>query len=203
MRRMLGAPLGGTTRGGHHGVESLALSLITPPNGIGGGGSCFPSSVTVALGEPGTPVICWAKAGVEPSSPMAINRANTVKVANVFWHRAFIERCPPPSKRFEKKVFSEPTMSKARTVDRAPWLRSRDHAAFKHLVGDRRRDPIDEHLAHLRITAQKIYGFLFPLRFRLPALLPQLLARGILVLLDDLVGGLVQQRVLGAAYARE
>src|SRR6202167_6127439 len=62
MSRMLGAPLGGTTRGGHHGVESLALSLITPPNGIGGGGSCFPSSVIVALGAPGTPLICWARA---------------------------------------------------------------------------------------------------------------------------------------------
>ena len=49
---MLGAPLGGTTRGGHHGVESLALSLITPPNGIGGGGSCFPSSVMVASANP-------------------------------------------------------------------------------------------------------------------------------------------------------
>src|ERR1700730_14847964 len=58
--RMLGAPLGGTTRGGHHGLESLALSLISPPNFIGGGGSCFPSSVTVAPGEPGTPAICWA-----------------------------------------------------------------------------------------------------------------------------------------------
>jgi len=45
---MLGAPLGGTTRGGQYGVESLTLSLITPPNGIGGGGICFPSMVTVA-----------------------------------------------------------------------------------------------------------------------------------------------------------
>jgi hypothetical protein len=43
--------------GGHHGMESLALSLITPPNGIGGVGSCLPSSVTVALGEPGTPLV--------------------------------------------------------------------------------------------------------------------------------------------------
>src|SRR5208283_3550292 len=93
MRRTLGAPLGGTTRGGHHGVESLALSLITPPNGIGGGGSCFPSSVTVALGEPGTPVICWADAGIEPKSVLAISRASTAKV---FWHRAFIERYPSP-----------------------------------------------------------------------------------------------------------
>ena len=51
----LGAPFGGTTRGGHQGVDAVAASLITPPNLIGGGGSCFPSSVTVALGEPSTP----------------------------------------------------------------------------------------------------------------------------------------------------
>ena len=30
--------------------------MITPPNDSGGGGSCFPSSVTVALGEPGVPI---------------------------------------------------------------------------------------------------------------------------------------------------
>src|ERR1700745_4313657 len=58
MSRMLGAPLGGTTVGGHHGLESLALSLITPPNFGSGGGSCFPSMVVVALGEPGAPVVC-------------------------------------------------------------------------------------------------------------------------------------------------
>ena len=63
MSRMLGAPFGGTMRGGHHGLESKALSLITPPNGIGGAGICFPSMVTVALGAPGVPVICWAGAG--------------------------------------------------------------------------------------------------------------------------------------------
>src|SRR5258707_11301785 len=62
--RMLGAPLGGTTRGGHHCLESNALSLITPPNFIGGGGICFPSMATVALGEPGVPVICWANPGI-------------------------------------------------------------------------------------------------------------------------------------------
>src|SRR5450755_721145 len=62
MSRTLGAPLGGTTRGGQYGLESVAVSLITPPNGSGCGGSCFPSIVTVALGEPGTPLICWAVA---------------------------------------------------------------------------------------------------------------------------------------------
>ena len=73
MSRMLGAPLGGTTRGGQYGLESVALSLITPPNGSGGGGSCLPSIVTVALGEPGVPVICWADAG----------RANNIAAAPV------------------------------------------------------------------------------------------------------------------------
>ena len=58
MSSTLGAPFGGTTEGGQYGVESLACSLITPPNFGGGGGSCFPSIVMVALGEPGTPVIC-------------------------------------------------------------------------------------------------------------------------------------------------
>src|SRR6266436_5729620 len=63
MRRILGAPLGGTTRGGQYGLESVAASLITPPKGSGGGGICFPSIVTVASGEPGVPLICWAGAG--------------------------------------------------------------------------------------------------------------------------------------------
>src|SRR5206468_6724600 len=62
MSRMLGAPLGGTTRGGQYGLESVAASLITPPKGIGGGGICFPSIVTVASGEPGVPLICCVQA---------------------------------------------------------------------------------------------------------------------------------------------
>src|SRR5713101_3847873 len=57
-----GAPLGGTIDGGQYGLESLAVSLITPPNFGSGGGSCLPSIVVVAPGEPGVPVICWAKA---------------------------------------------------------------------------------------------------------------------------------------------
>src|SRR5271167_2245653 len=61
MSSTLGAPLGGTTRGGHHGLESAALSLITPPNFGGGGGSCFPLMVVVALGEPNSPVTCCAE----------------------------------------------------------------------------------------------------------------------------------------------
>ena len=60
MSSTLGAPFGGTTRGGHHGFDSEAFSLITPPNFGSGGGSCLPSMVVVALGEPGAPVISWA-----------------------------------------------------------------------------------------------------------------------------------------------
>src|SRR6266481_8756403 len=56
----LGAPFGGTTRGGHQGFDSEAFSLITPPNFGSGGGSCLPSMVVVALGDPGVPVVCWA-----------------------------------------------------------------------------------------------------------------------------------------------
>src|SRR5208337_2126474 len=54
----LGAPFGGTTRGGHQGVDSVAFSLITPPNPGSGGESCLPMMVVVAWGEPRTPVTC-------------------------------------------------------------------------------------------------------------------------------------------------
>jgi hypothetical protein len=57
IRSTFGAPFGGTIFGGHHGFESLASSLITPPNFGGGGGSWFPLIVVVALGEPGSPVV--------------------------------------------------------------------------------------------------------------------------------------------------
>jgi hypothetical protein len=57
MSSTLGAPLGGTMRGGHHGVDSEAFSLITPPNFGSGAGSCFPVIVVVASGEPGVPVL--------------------------------------------------------------------------------------------------------------------------------------------------
>ena len=65
MRRMLGAPLGGTTRGGHQAFDCRAFSLMTPPNFGSGGGSCLPLMVVVASGEPGTPVVCWADAATQ------------------------------------------------------------------------------------------------------------------------------------------
>src|SRR6478672_1557570 len=64
IKSTFGAPLGGTTVGGHHGLESGAVSWITPPNFGSGGGSCFPSMVVVAPGEPGVPVV-WICARVE------------------------------------------------------------------------------------------------------------------------------------------
>src|SRR5450755_1890513 len=76
----LGAPFGGTTRGGHQGLESLALSLITPPNLVGGGGSCLPSIVIVALGEPGVPLICWAIVPDERVVPRRMPDARAVAI---------------------------------------------------------------------------------------------------------------------------
>src|SRR5271169_5679942 len=76
MSNTFGAPLGGTTVIGQYGFESLAFSLIIPPNGAGGGGSCLPSMVVVALGEPGTPVICCAEADTVHSIAMATVGAN-------------------------------------------------------------------------------------------------------------------------------
>ena len=55
MSNTLGASLGATTRGSHHGVESVAFILITPPNFGSGGGNCLPLMVAVALGAPGVP----------------------------------------------------------------------------------------------------------------------------------------------------
>src|SRR5208337_2110178 len=60
--RTFGAPFGGTMRGAHQGVDSEALSLMTPPKGGLGGGSWAPSIDVVAVGEPRTPFTCWATA---------------------------------------------------------------------------------------------------------------------------------------------
>jgi hypothetical protein len=75
MSNTLGAPFGGTTRGGHQACDSEACSLITPPNFGSGGGSCSPLSVVVAVGEPGTPVICWAMTGLPATTARNSNPA--------------------------------------------------------------------------------------------------------------------------------
>ena len=64
--RTLGASLGGTTLGAHHGVDCSAPSLMTPPNAGSGGGSCVFGIVVVALGEPGVPVVCCARTSSAP-----------------------------------------------------------------------------------------------------------------------------------------
>src|SRR5689334_17110396 len=79
MSSTLGAPFGGTTRGAHHAFDSEAFSLITPPNFGSGGGSCLPSRVVVAPGEPRTPVTCCAEADPrhEATTTAAVNNLNT------------------------------------------------------------------------------------------------------------------------------
>src|SRR4051794_5694233 len=83
-----GAPLDGTTRGGHQGVEAVALSFITPPNGAGGGGSCLPSIVVVAAGEPGTPVTCCAAAGPQDRTATTAIRKVPFRSPVLFARRA-------------------------------------------------------------------------------------------------------------------
>src|SRR6187397_1933561 len=63
MSRMFGASLGGTTRGAHQAFARSALSWMTPPKLGSGGGSCLPSIVVVASGDPGVPVVCCAFPG--------------------------------------------------------------------------------------------------------------------------------------------
>src|SRR5512134_209179 len=65
----LGAPFGGTTRGGHQYRDCSASSLITPPNFGSGGGSCLPLMVDLALGDPSVPVTCCATASAASSTP--------------------------------------------------------------------------------------------------------------------------------------
>src|SRR6476660_6479969 len=80
--RMLGAPGGGSTLGGQYGLESGALRPISPPNFGGGFGRYFPSIVVVALGEPGAPVVCCARAVVA-------NANSEQAVASPFSERSF------------------------------------------------------------------------------------------------------------------
>ena len=84
MSRTLGAPLGGTMRGAHQAFDCRASSLITPPNFGSGAGSCLPSMVVVALGEPGVPVICWAWAGAPAMSAAVM--VNSDQLRNRGWY---------------------------------------------------------------------------------------------------------------------
>ena len=69
--KMFGAFCGGTTFGGHQGVEFRASFLISPPNSGTGGGSCSPLRVMVASGAPEVPCTVPVRAG------MAVQAAST------------------------------------------------------------------------------------------------------------------------------
>src|SRR5882757_9058020 len=84
MSSTLGAPLGGTTRGGHHVFDPWTVSLITPPNLGGVGGSCLPSIVVVALGDPGTSLICWAVAPGAKAEPRTTLNDSSIEVLTIF-----------------------------------------------------------------------------------------------------------------------
>src|SRR5271157_6295140 len=90
----LGAPFGGTMRGAHQAFDSEAFSLITPPNFGSGGGSCFPSMVVVAPGEPGTPVVCWAITG-RVTGMTARATTKTVHIAAFSFMLGLILSLPP------------------------------------------------------------------------------------------------------------
>src|SRR5215472_14727953 len=80
MSRMFGAPLGGTTCGGHQGLDWSAWRLMVPPKCGGGGGRYRPSIVVVALGAPGAPVVCWAPAECHPRNTKARAQSTTSRV---------------------------------------------------------------------------------------------------------------------------
>jgi hypothetical protein len=67
MNNIFGAFAGGTIRGAHHGVDSVVLCSIVPPNSGSGAGNCFPSIVVVADGDPMVPVVstCAIRFGLE------------------------------------------------------------------------------------------------------------------------------------------
>ena len=80
-------------RGAHQYFDCKASSLITPPNGGSGAGSCLPLIVVVALGEPGTPVICWAEMGAADSMAAMTNARITDKSDPVFILSPLIQIC--------------------------------------------------------------------------------------------------------------
>src|SRR5262245_40199038 len=69
-----GAPFGGTTRAGQYGFEFFTSRSILPSNFCGGGGSCSPLIVVVALGEPGVPVV-WMSAPCAAAKNVIVHAA--------------------------------------------------------------------------------------------------------------------------------
>src|SRR6516162_4865970 len=81
IRSTFGAPFGGTRRGGQYCLDWVVLSLMTPPNLGGGAGSWLPGIVVVALGEPGVPVICCARAAPPGASSRQATSADRTRGA--------------------------------------------------------------------------------------------------------------------------
>src|SRR5262245_1820244 len=90
MSRTLGAPFFGVTFAGQKGCDLAAMRSICPPNFDGGGGSCLPSIVVVAAGDPGgaaafvscpaaEAVVNWPDATMYPTSPPT-TRATTDQI---------------------------------------------------------------------------------------------------------------------------
>src|SRR5436305_14826054 len=122
MSRTLGAPLGGTTRGGHHDLESLTLSLIAPPNSGGGGGSCLPSIVTVALGVPGVPVVCWA---IAPGKWLVPRRKPNESAVVIFIAFSLLTVLGYRSKSRPPATMHRPATVVRHAICRRRWLRAR------------------------------------------------------------------------------
>src|SRR6516165_4616475 len=71
------------------------LFLDHPPKFGGGGGSCLLSIVVVALGDPETPVTCWADAGTLPRTTRAAVVANAQERIFIFAtsHLTILQGC--------------------------------------------------------------------------------------------------------------
>jgi hypothetical protein len=58
---------------------------MIPLNVWGGAGNCDPSIVVVALGEPGSPVVCWALPGMaEPDHAIVAKKSNAINPRTAF-----------------------------------------------------------------------------------------------------------------------
>src|SRR6185295_4917981 len=153
-----GAPLGGTTEGGQYGLESLAVSLITPPNFGGSGGSCLPSSVMVALGEPGVPVICWAAADPARRPGNVTSKvARPVANSNVCFGRHLF--CSSIMGFLLSFDAAEPNVT-GRSVDRFGMARRRPVATA--VIGRAQMRPTLEHLARdLDVGRTRVVALVF------------------------------------------
>lgn len=127
--RMFGASFGGTMRGAHQGVDCRASSLITPPNAGSGAGSCRPSMVVVALGDPMVPVTSPAKAGSEanPQVAMPISRAEKTTlmtflqgVSSLARAKGASTRCLAHAARFDRQSITRAACDSCHFAPRRP-----------------------------------------------------------------------------------